>query len=102
MLTCRQDTGLQILDELNSTSAALKCPCDAFPQNLLSAREEKALGTVRGSALVQEAERPSRKWVVVNRGTSEEPRGHNRARGVELKVASHCLLFKVWFPSAGV
>lgn len=73
--------------------------CDAFPQNLLSAREEKALGTVRRSALVEEASRPSGKWLftLLVEGTQRSLEGHSRARGTELKQLPHCLLFKALF-----
>lgn len=68
--------------------------CDAFPQNLPSAREEKALGTMRGSALVEEAVRPSRKWVftLLVEGPQKSLEGHNRVRAVELKAVSPLLV----------
>lgn len=63
---------------------SLRYLCDVFPQKLLSAREEKALGIMR-STLVEEACEASGKWWPL---LVEGPLGYNMARGAEVKAAS--------------
>lgn len=76
---------------------------DTFPQNLLSAREEKALGTMRGSALLEEAVRPSRKWVftLLVEGPWRSLEGHNRQEQLNSKQVPHDLLVHACFPVLG-
>lgn len=68
---------------------SLKYLSDVFPQNVLSAREEKALGIMRSTLVEEACEAIWEVVATVGRGTSEEPQGYNnRARAAGLKAAS--------------
>lgn len=59
---------------------SLRYLCEVFPQKLLSAREEKALGIMRSTLVEEACEAIVLVVATVGGGTSEEPRGLQHGR----------------------